>query len=112
MRFCGRTVMTDLGTLGVTFSDASDIDERGQIVGTSTTAAGERHAFLWQEGVMTDLGMLGGCGPIVPSSEAHGINDHGQVVGQTTTPSCEAHAFLAERSDDRPRHARGPLQLC
>ena len=40
---------------------ASAINEpRGQVVGISNTAAGEGHAFLWQKGVMTDLGTLGG----------------------------------------------------
>jgi probable HAF family extracellular repeat protein len=53
--------MADLGTLGGTLSDASAINELGQVVGTSTTAAGERRAFLWTaSGGMIDLGMLSG----------------------------------------------------
>jgi probable HAF family extracellular repeat protein len=42
---------TDLGTLGGSFSGASAgrgiINERGQVVGQSETAAGESHAVLW-----------------------------------------------------------------
>jgi probable HAF family extracellular repeat protein len=41
-------VMTDLGTLGGTYSRPSNLNDRGQIVGTSTTASGETHAVLWE----------------------------------------------------------------
>jgi uncharacterized membrane protein len=39
--------MTDLGTLGGTFSAALDINENGQIVWTSTNAACSRLATVW-----------------------------------------------------------------
>jgi probable HAF family extracellular repeat protein len=31
---------------------------RGQVVGEGYTTSGELHAFLWQDGTMTDLGNL------------------------------------------------------
>ncbi len=39
--------MADLGTLGGTEGIARAINEAGQIVGESLTAAGARHATLW-----------------------------------------------------------------
>src|SRR6266849_5364546 len=86
-----RWVITDLGTLGRRYRDsgASAINERGQVVGASGTASGKQHAFLWQNGKMTDLGTLGGRG-----SHPRAINGRGQVVGDSATASGKQHAFL------------------
>jgi probable HAF family extracellular repeat protein len=70
----------DLGTLGGTWSVGRAINDAGQIAGSSTTASGEWHAFLWAHGVMTDLGEDGF------ESRATAINDAGQVVGTRQTP--------------------------
>src|SRR5262245_45113186 len=50
--------VTDLGTLGGKGSVACGINSRGQVVGFSSIATGQLHAFLWSHGVMTDLGTL------------------------------------------------------
>jgi probable HAF family extracellular repeat protein len=102
--------MTDLGTLGGATSavgegsgvigllwpgfigavnDRQAFNEAGQVAGTSQTASGDEHAFLWQDGEMTDLGTLGGS-----SSSAYAVNNRGQVVGVSETASGEQHAFL------------------
>jgi probable HAF family extracellular repeat protein len=48
------------------------------------------HAFLWQNGTMTDLGTLGG-----DNSRAFGINSQGQVVGTAQIAQGDVyHAFL------------------
>ena len=72
----GPYVVTDLGTFdGVQSAQASDINDAGQVVGGART-----HAFLWQNGVLTDLGTLGG-----NSSAAAAVNAVGQVVGAAST---------------------------
>ena len=119
-----HSVMIDLGTLGADYSEATDINERGQIVGYRLTfASGAFHAFLWQDGVMTDLsgifaaGGINNRGQIVGSSggravlwqdgeitdlgtlggafsSAFAINDRGQIVGESSTDSGATHVFL------------------
>lgn len=110
--------VTDLGTLGGSFSRANAINNLGQIVGGSynakpdptTPGTNEVRAFLWNRGVLTDLGTFGGAdadqfGGNVTG--ATGINDEGQVVGGATynavsDPACGDengaitcnHAFL------------------
>ncbi len=82
--------MTDLGTLGGIESYAWAINNAGQVVGWASTSSGERHAFLYSKGTMTDLGVL----PGGTESFAQGINNAGQVVGYAYTSSGEEHAFL------------------
>jgi probable HAF family extracellular repeat protein len=86
-------VMTDLGTLAVNYqSGASQINNRGQIVGVAGTSTGS-HAFLYNRGVMQDLGTLGGS-----NSSGSGINAVGQVVGLSYLPGDTAfHAMLYSR---------------
>ena len=84
---------TDLGSLGdgSQRSAAYGVNDRDQVVGTSNTGEiyivpelGYRYsinkAFLWEEGVMMDLGTLDG----FQFSEAVGINNEGQIIGNAT----------------------------
>jgi probable HAF family extracellular repeat protein len=79
----------NLGTLGGADSNAIVVNDRGQITGFSTNSIPDPfdpfgfpiqlHAFIWENGVMKDLGSLGG-----PDSFPGAIfNERGQVTGSS-----------------------------
>ena len=79
-------------------SRETDINNQGQVVGTATKDTGDtpfgiavpgEYAFMWQDGVMTDLGTLGGTYSI-----AYAINDNGWIVGTSETADGQYHAVL------------------
>ena len=84
--------VTDLGTLpGDEQSEASGINNRGQVVGTALKFVNGvlyGHAFLYSDGQMQDLGTLGG-----NYSKGLAINNNGQVTGFSFTANT-SHAFL------------------
>ena len=82
--------MKDLGTLGGTQSEATDINNGGQVVGyAETTNDRAVHAFLHSGTTMIDLGALSG-----GDSQAQSINDVGQIVGTASVTGDVWHAFL------------------
>jgi probable HAF family extracellular repeat protein len=94
LRICSYNIV-DLGTLpNGGGSYAFDINDRGQVVGTADTRYCDEdgdpiyHAFLWQNGVLQDIGTLGAC------SHAVSINAAGQIVGTSWISPRECYAFL------------------
>lgn len=79
--------LIDLGFLpggGGQESSAAGINNAGQVVGISTSTDGSR-AFIWQNGTMTSLGVMGGTPfGVAGGSRAVGINASGQVVGESS----------------------------
>src|SRR5580658_4313694 len=57
--------VTDLGTLGGTYSISTSVNNKGQVAGQSNTATqnqadGQGDPFLYSNGTMIDLGNFGG----------------------------------------------------
>ena len=112
--------ISDLGTLGGNSSQGLAVNSRGQVVGVALNAIDENpdlasfvavapaatqaRAFLWQNGLMADLGTLGG-----NDATAWEVNERGQVVGfsyTNTTPNHTTgvpttHPFLWEQGTMR-----------
>jgi probable HAF family extracellular repeat protein len=82
--------IVDLGTLGGASSAGNSINDLSQVAGSSLTASGTEHAFIFSDNKLIDLGALGHA-----SSAATGINDLGHGVGSSLTGGQAAqHAFL------------------
>ena len=78
----------ELETLGGV-NTAFDVNEAGHAVGRAIDGSGLRHAVLWANGSITDLGTLGGAEGV-----ANAINDSGQVVGWAFNESGNERGFL------------------
>jgi probable HAF family extracellular repeat protein len=79
--------MLDLGTLGGTFGQVNDLNDPGQVVGTSNVAGDVyTHGFIWSKGVLTDVGTFGG-----DNAEADWINNAGQVAGSADFAGDQIH---------------------
>jgi probable HAF family extracellular repeat protein len=89
----------NLGALGPNLiSEALGVNNRDQVVGLSQVAVGsslQNHAFIWQNGRMTDLNDLAVPGTTLTLTIAQDINDRGEITGQATTPSGATVAFEA-----------------
>jgi probable HAF family extracellular repeat protein len=99
----------DLGNFGGR-AKAQAINDAGQVTGSSTillpNGAEESRAFLWQDGVMTDLGVLAG----EDYSEGLGLNGLGDVAGSSWHVDLATFASVTQATlwvDGEPLHLGG-----
>jgi probable HAF family extracellular repeat protein len=85
---------TDLGTLaGPPYAVAHAINDTNQITGESNSHL-DTHAFVYQNGKLTDLGTLTPSG-VSGYSSGHAINRSGQIAGETSLATASTiHAAL------------------
>jgi probable HAF family extracellular repeat protein len=85
--------LTDLGTFGGDQATLRDINNAGQIIGSSTSGSGSTATstpFLLQaDGTFTAIGSLGG-----NTGSVNGINEFGQVVGASQIAAATNHAYV------------------
>jgi probable HAF family extracellular repeat protein len=98
--------VTDLGTLGGSFSIATSVNNKGQVAGQSTTptqiqtaSEGQADAFLYTDGKMIDLGNFGGdsgsnIAYYFTGNSANAVNDNGVVAGMAFDAAGNPHPFL------------------
>jgi probable HAF family extracellular repeat protein len=94
--------MTDLGTLGGQNSNATGINDFGEVVGRAETANGEYHAFLFSHGGLTNLNLLD---VMVATGwmdiQVIDINNKGQILGNAFDPNTGSeHGFLLSYTPD------------
>jgi probable HAF family extracellular repeat protein len=109
----GKLIDLNTSTIGGSPFLVFGINDLGEIVGAASFPGNPFDAYIWRNGVATDLGHLSDC-----SSLAFAINSQGQVVGGTFS-SCEggthSRAFLWEHGQMTDLNsvvpADSPLQL-
>lgn len=86
-------VAVPIGSLGGVSTYGTSINASGQVAGwgdTDATGALHRHAFLFSNGVLANLGTL----PGGTQSFAYAINDAGTVVGSSNAAGAPLHAAV------------------
>ena len=100
-----NAAITNLGTLPGDFvSFAEGINNQGQVVGSTQLANGDwSHAFIWQNGVMTDLNTPLPASSNLYATMANKINERGQISGMATVltgpHAGNIHAYLLTPAD-------------
>jgi probable HAF family extracellular repeat protein len=81
--------ITVLSTFGGASSQATGVNDSGEVVGFASLSDGYQNAFAEIGGAMIDLGTLGG-----GSSYAYGVNKSGEIVGYSWLADGDQSAFL------------------
>jgi probable HAF family extracellular repeat protein len=85
--------MVDIGTFGGDNGFPTWMNNFGEVVGRADLPNGLHHAFLYRDGVLHDLGTLGG------NSTALQINSRHQIVGASRIDPETNHAFIWENGE-------------
>ena len=96
-----KTGMRDLGTLsGDLASNAISINDSGSVVGVSLDANFNPRAYVWRNGMMTDLNsLIAGDSPLYLLTGCS-INNRGEITGLGLTSTGEIHTYLATPKRD------------
>ncbi len=84
----------DLGTFGGTqFNTALDVNDAGVVVGGSSLSNNvDHHIFRWTDGVLENLGLIGG-----KTAGAEAISETGWIAGTSTTPTGDFEPYVPYR---------------
>ncbi len=85
----------DLGTLGGDISGVSKINNNGQIVGISENSNDELRGYVWENGVMTDIGLE----TDIYYSSINGISDSGVITGGRKLVSSNKEVAFVKTGD-------------
>jgi probable HAF family extracellular repeat protein len=92
--------MVNLVTLGAPADfEPVSINDRDEVVGSSRTKEGLRHAFVWRDGEMIDLGTL--VRGVYQTSHAADIDNSGRVVGYATVDNMNTVPVMWENGQIR-----------
>jgi probable HAF family extracellular repeat protein len=89
------TKLIDCGTLGGNYGNAGGLNNQDMIVGYCELADNvTNHAFIYSNGVMTDLNTLIPANTGWTLTDARGINDAGDIAAEGTNAAGQQDSFL------------------
>jgi probable HAF family extracellular repeat protein len=101
-----------VGSLDGRQSQALGVNNRGQVIGVST-AGDSMHGFVWQDGVLIDLGLLGGSrlgsAALRPWTSTQMALSWAAAASRTSTASTQSSGVRPAPDVDVFLHQRRPI---